>query len=136
MSFKKIKTIRVSERVFDLACDALDDEKCESGAKINGYLECFNNCREQGYVLTVYSTDYGCKDRPCDLRIWVCEDRHSDNILVIWDDNRRKPEAVSAVYGEEAYAKNSRHFSYDEFFAAAKYIVNLVKERFAKEFAR
>ena len=134
MSFKKIKTVQVSERVFDLACDALDDEHY-CGAKVNGFLECFNNCREQGYVLTAYSTDYKRKNRPCDIRIWACEDRHSDDILAIWDDCHPRA-ARPETYGEEAYAKNSKRFPYNEFFAAADYIVNLVKERFAKEFAK
>lgn len=131
MGFKKIKTIRVSEMVFDLVCSALDEEQLYAGAKINGYLECFNNCREQGYVLTAYSTDYGRKNRPCDFRVWACEARSSDDIRVIWDDYRPQG-PTSASYGEEAYAKNSKRFRYDEFFAAADYIVNLVKERFGR----
>ena len=48
MGFRKIRTIQVSERVFDIVCEELDLEASENYVKISGYLECFNNCREQG----------------------------------------------------------------------------------------
>lgn len=130
MSFRKIRTIQVSERVFDLVCEALDNEQYENGARINGYLECFYNCREQGYVMTVCSTDWSAKERPCDLHVWACEARNSDEIMVVWDTE--SPVAGNR-FGDVAYG-NRKYFHYNEVQKAADYIVELVKEKFKKEF--
>lgn len=126
MGFKKIRTIKVSERVFDLVCEALDNEQYENGAKVNGYLECFCNCREQGYMMTVYSTDWSAKERPCDIHVWACEARSSDEIMVVWDTEK----AGFNLFSETAYANNRKYFRYDRLQEAADYIVGLVKEKF------
>lgn len=124
--FDKVRSVKVSERVFDLVCEALNNEQYENGAKINGYLECFCNCREQGYVMTVYSTDWDAKDRPRDLRIWACEARSSDEIMVVWGTEDPEP---NNLFGEAAYG-NRKYFHFDELQKAADYIVGLVKEKF------
>ena len=48
---------------------------------MQGYYKTFNNCREQGLMLTIYepTTDN-------ELLIWACESRNSDNIMVITAD--------------------------------------------------
>lgn len=132
MGFDKLRTVKVSERVFDLVCEALNNERDENGLKINGYLECFVNCREQGYVLSVYSTDWSAKERPCDIHVWACEARSSDEIMVIWDTET--PELVGNLFSDVAYNNNRKYFRYDKLQEAADYIIGLIKEKFIKEF--
>lgn len=133
MSFRKIRTVQVSERVFDVVCEALDNEQYENGAKVNGYLECFVNCREQGYLMTVYSTDWSAEERPCGIHVWACEARNSDEIMVVWDTET--PDLAGNMFSEAAYNNNRKYFHFDEIQKAADYIIGLVKEKFAKEFA-
>jgi len=133
MSFRKIKTIQVSERVFDLVCDDLDLEASEYGTKISGWLECFNNCREQGYVLHTESVDWDNDNRTKEhLYVWVHEHRNSDSIVVRWQveypDN--------GMYNEETYNNRTQCFKYNELQEASDFIVGLVKGHFAEEFRR
>ena len=134
MGFDKLRTVKVSERVFDLVCEALNNEQYENGAKVDGYLECFVNCREQGYVLSVYSTDWSTspENRPGDFHVWACEARSSDEIMVVWDTET--PDLAGNMFSEAAYNNNRKYFRYDKLQEAADYIVGLVKEKFIKEF--
>lgn len=132
--FDKFRSVKVSERVFDLVCEALNNEQYNNGAKVNGYLECFYNCREQGYVLSVYSIDWSAKERPCDLHVWACEARSSDEIMVIWDTET--PDLAGNLFSEAAYNSNRKYFRFDELQKVANYILDLVKEKFAKEFTK
>lgn len=131
MSFNKIRTIRVSERVFDIVCEYLDFEATENSVKISGYLECFNNCREQGYVLHVDSVDWDNPDRAkTDLVIWAFEARSSDEIVVSWQTEYPN----NGMFSDETYNKRRKYFHYNELQQAADFIINLVKEHFAHEF--
>jgi hypothetical protein len=131
MGFNKIRTIRVSERVFDIVCEDLDNEATENYVKIDGYLECFNNCREQGYVLHVDSVDWDNPNRTkTDLFIWAFEARSSDEIVVSWQTEYPN----NGMFSEETYKERRKYFHYDELQKAADFIVNLVKEHFANEF--
>ena len=131
MGFNKLGTIRVSERVFDIVCEALDIEQSEYGVKIDGYLECFNNCREQGYVLHVDSTDW---DNPNntkeDLIIWAFECKNSDNIVVSWQTECPH----NGMFSEDTYNNRRKYFKYNELQQAADFIINLVKDHFKTEF--
>ena len=131
MGFRKIKTIQVSERVFDLVCDELDLEATENYIKISGYLECFNNCREQGYALHVSSSDWHNENRTKEnLYVWSCESRNSDEILVVWSTNY----PVNGKFSEEDWKERRRYFHYNQLQEASDFIVKLVKEHFSKEF--
>jgi len=131
MSFRKIKTIQVSERVFDIVCDHLDTEASEYDVKISGYLECFNNCREQGYVLHVSSSDFNNKNRTKDdLCIWVHEHRNGDSIVVRWQTEYPH----NGMFNEETYTTRTKCFHYNQLQEAADFIVELVKAHFAEEF--
>ena len=111
MSFRKIRTIQISERVFDIVCEALDNEASESYVKISGYLECFNNCREQGYVLHVDSVDWDNKDRTKDnLVIWAFEARSSDEIVVSWQTEYPN----NGMFSEETYKERRKYFHYNQ----------------------
>lgn len=131
MGFNKIRTIRVSERVFDIACEELDYKASENDVKIDGYLECFNNCREQGYVLHVSTNDWDNPNRTkTDLNIWAFEARSSDEIVVSWQTEYPS----KGMFNEETYKERRKYFRYDEYQKAADFIVDLVKGHFAAEF--
>ena len=133
MGFNKIRTIRVSERVFDIVCEYLDNEATENYVKISGYLECFNNCREQGYVLTVDSVDWDNEDRTKqDLHIWAFEARSSDDIVVSWQYEYPN----KGMFNDDTYEHRRKYFHGDEIHKAAMFIVDLVKKHFEKEFNR
>jgi len=133
MGFRKIRTIQVSERVFDLVCENLDNEATESHVKIAGYLECFNNCREQGYVLHVDSVDWDNPEHTKDsLVIWAFEARSSDEIVVSWQTEYPH----NGMFSEDTYKNRRKYFHYNELQKAADYIINLVKEKFIKEFTK
>lgn len=133
MGFRKIRTIQVSERVFDLVCEYLDNEATENYVKIAGYLECFNNCREQGYVLHVDSNDWDNENRTKeDLCIWAHEARSSDEIVVRWQTEYPH----NGMFSEETWKERSKYFHYDELQKAAEFIINLVKEHFKPEFSK
>ena len=133
MAFNKIRTIRVSERVFDIVCEALDNE-VDNDVKIDGWLETFNNCREQGYVLHVDSVDFDNPLRTRDtLYIWVHEHRNGDSIVVRW---QKEYPTSNGMYNDETYNNRSTWFHYDELQKAADFILDLVKETFKNEFTR
>ena len=133
MSFRKIRTIQVSERVFDLVCAELDDEASENYVKISGYMECFNNCREQGYVLHVSSTNWNSEDRTKeDLVLWAFEARSSDEIVVSWQTEYPN----NGMFSEETYKERRKYFHYNQIQEAADFIIKLVKEHFKNEFTK
>ena len=131
MGFNKIRTIRVSERVFDLVCEDLDNEATENHVKISGYLECFNNCREQGYVLHVDSVDWDNENKTkTDLVIWAFEARSSDEIVVSWQNEYPH----NGMFSEDTYNNRRKYFHYNELQKAADFIIELVKDHFKAEF--
>ena len=148
MSFRKINTIRVSEAVLLPVCDELDIYKNEYDVKIDGWLETFNNCREQGFCLHVDSVDWDHKETRTKetLYIFACECRSSDNIMVIV---QTEYPGNKGMFGEAAYnnyvdkdhidVKKEKftfqtHFSWNEQQRASKFIVDTVKEFFLNEF--
>ena len=147
MAFRKIQTIRVSERVFDLVCSELDCYATDYKVKIDGWLETFNNCREQGYCLFVDSVDWDNENRTKGmLHIFACECRNSDNIMVIC---QTEYPSFKGMFSEKAYnnfvdkdhinpEKESytfyTQFGYNEIQRAASFIVEIVKDYFKSEF--
>jgi hypothetical protein len=134
MSFQKIRSIKVSERVFDLVCEELDLCATEYNKKIWGYLQTFNNCREQGYYLTISSiADFNDKQRTKeDMYVWACECRNSDEIMIVIS---YKHPRINGMFDEEAY-ENRRFFGYDELQPSADFIINQVKKHFAYEMGK
>ena len=134
MAFDKVRSIKVSERVFDIVGEYLTLEKDENHIKIDGYLQTFNSDREQGYVLRVDSCDYGNKDRTTDvIYIWVYENRSSDNIVVVYQFNDYP---FNGEYNDESYEKRRKLFDYGQYQEAADYIEKLVVKTFKKEFTK
>ena len=131
MGFRKIRTIQVSERVFDLVCESLDNEQTNNGVKIEGWLETFNNCREQGYVLHLGSTDFkNAKKTEENLYVWAFECRNSDDIVVSWQTEYPN----NGMFSEETYKKRREYFRYNGLQEAADFIIDLVKNHFTEEF--
>jgi len=135
MSFQKCKSLKVSERVFDLVAEELDFDASENHVKIDGWFETFNNCREQGLVLFIDSVDFENENKTEGwLKVWVCEARNSDEILVITSTDRKDCN-IHNMFSEEAY-NNRKYFAYNEEHKAADYIINKVRETFAEEYGR
>lgn len=132
MGFRKIQTIQVSERVFDLVCNQLDLYASEYDVKISGYLETFNNCREQGFVLTTSTTDYDGDHTEGLFHTWAFEDRHSDSIVVAHQTEYPN----NGMYDEETWRERRKFFAPGAYDAAANYMFDLIKKHFKKEFAK
>ncbi len=131
--FNKITTILVSERVFDIVSENLEPMVLD-GTKISGYLECFNNCREQGYVLQIYSTDYKNEERTKEtLYVWAFQCRNSDEIVVSW---QKELPGNGMMFSEVTYKERRKYFKPGEYQQAANFITKLVKDHFKKEFER
>ena len=125
MSFTKIRTIKVSERVFDLVCEELDLLASDYGAKISGYLQTFNNCREQGFYLTISSNTFDSKD----MYVWVFENRTSDEIVVVISHTYP---SNNGLFDDEAYEER-QYFKFNELQESADYILKAIKEHFRHE---
>lgn len=123
----KIDSIKVSERVFDLLSDEIEklNKDDTNEYELNGYLSTFNNCREQGYYLTLYDRKDFDKGF---FYVWVCQDRRSDYILVIIGEQSDKP-TMNGMFSEESY-KNAKYFKYDEEHKAVEYIIAKIKNHF------
>lgn len=134
MSFQKIRSIKVSERVFDLVCEELDLLASDYNAKIDGYLETFNNCREQGYYLTISSiADFNDNQRTKEnMYVWAYECRNSDEIVVVIS---YKYPSNKGMFDSEAW-ENRHFFGASELQASADFIVKQVKKHFAYETER
>lgn len=131
MVFGKIRSIKVSERVFDLVCEELGLAVEQNYVKVGGFLETFYNRREQGYVLYVYSTDYGGENLTREhLYIWVFEAKYSNDIVVCWQN--KYPDYN--MYSVETCEKRRKFFKNYDYFGANKFIVDLIKKQFASEF--
>ena len=117
------RTVNVSRRVFDLVDESLEYEK-ENGLKVMAWLETFNNCREQGFYLTVVN-DSDKRGIPI-IYIWAHECRNSDDIVVRWQNEY--PD--NGMFNEETYKSRTKYFHCDEEHNAADFIVSLILERF------
>lgn len=148
MGFRKTNTIRVSEAVLGPVCDELDCEQTEFNVKIDGWLETFYNCREQGFCLHVDSIDWDNENRTeGELHIFACECRNSDSIMVICQtehphngmfDGKAYNNYVSkeVIDPEKEQFTFNTHFSYNEQQRASAFIVDTVKKFFKAEFDR
>jgi len=75
------------------------------------HFECFDNCREQGYVLNINS----------DLFIAFAQQRNSDEIVVYVYENIAFPSNLPR--DESDWKANRRFFRYDEVNEAAHFIL-------------
>jgi len=85
-----------------------------------GHFECFDNCREQGFVLKVFSYSLG------DIQfIAFSENRNSDEIVVYCYKNARFPQNLPATDADWA---DKKYFGPDKIDDAARYIIHRAKE--------
>lgn len=124
MAISKVRTIKVSERVFDLVDEQIEMMN-EDDWNLGGYLETFYNCREQGYCAHIYDKDDFSRDN---LYIFAFEARSSDAIVVI----------ISTVYpaggmfNDDDY-NNRKLFGCNCYSDAAEYIIKNIKKHFTIE---
>lgn len=127
---RKIRTIRVSERIMEMVSEELNND-IECGVKIDGWLETFNNGREQGFSLTMVSEDLDNPNRTKTyVKIWACECRNSDNILVIIERGN-----LGHLFSEDAYQSASM-FNYNQLQESVDFIVEKVRTIFELEYSR
>lgn len=84
----------------------------------NIYVNCFDNCREQGYVLKMF-IDF---DDP--LYIAIAEQRNSDDIVVYVYNKCKCPSNLPA----ENNWNNTNYFEYDKIYDAVEYIKQTILE--------
>lgn len=122
MSIKKIRTIRVSELIFNKVLDIIDDKELE----LEGHLEVFNNCREQGFVLSISNADFSKS-----MHIWAYGQRNSDCPTITWDyEQFMKPAGQWNMYSEESYRNMTEYFKDDEEIEAALFVVKIIEGYF------
>jgi len=80
--------------------------------KLDGYIESYQNGREQGYAIVFY--------QPINFAVYICEERRSDNIAVY-----RGSYSMQSI-SEDAY-KNCRTFEEGSYEEAADFIVEETK---------
>lgn len=85
------------------------------GRRFDGFVDAFNNCREQGYVLCVYTYARKC------LSIYIYNNRHSDNPSITWDY-----EFARKLYSDDAYY--NRTLVFDTVDGAVDKIIELILE--------
>jgi hypothetical protein len=84
------------------------------------HFECFDNCREQGYVLKVFV--FAKAQIIC---LAFSENRNSDEIVVYCYTNTAFPTNLPA---KDTDWQDKRYFRYDEVEGAARYIIKRAKE--------
>ena len=83
----------------------------------NASFECFDNCREQGYVLSIFGI--GLKG----IHIAFAQQRNSDEIVTYVYENVAFPSNLPQ--DETDWLANRKFFRYDEVDKAAQYILDV-----------
>lgn len=122
MSIRKIRSIRISELIFNIVLDKLADY--EDDFKVEGHLEVFNNCREQGFVLSLSNSDYS-----KGMHIWAYGQRNSDGPTITWDYNKMFSVTEQwNMYSEDSYRNKTEYFEGVE--EAAEFAFKIIKSYF------
>lgn len=85
----------------------------------------FYNCREQGYCLDVFNSDY-----TKSMRIWIYAQRNSDKPTITYQNGAFLTEAGNS-FDEESWRE--RTTSYDDIAEASYELVKLIKEKMESE---
>lgn len=94
----------------------------------NSHYECFDNCREQGYVLQVNS-----KFTWKTLHVAFSECRNTDQIVVYAYHNARFPSNLPA---SDADWQNAHYFQWDKVDDAAKFILKVAEDFLKDQFPK
>ena len=117
--FNTSSSLMASNMVFEILSNQVQDL-----SEVSFWLETFNNCREQGFMLVATGKDK--TDKFVDKYIWACEARSSDSIMVIIDTKR----TINNMFFEEAY-QNRKYFGRNP-YEAAEYLADYLREIFEK----
>ena len=111
-------SLKVSKTFFDNLENKLDNINFDD---LYGYYKTFNNCREQGLMLSIYNDD------DIELSIWACECRNSDNIMVIVADSSCANQ--NGMFNDVAW-KSAKYFKCDDYDSAVDYALNIITKQF------
>ena len=121
----KHKGLNEAEYIIGEAVKQIDNYKYESGIELSGWIEAFNNCREQGYSMCLYPS-FDCKYSENNyLTIYVYCNRNSDKPSITWE-----PCFSYQMYSEDAYYNRTQTF--DSLEETLNRVMELVKENFSK----
>lgn len=87
------------------------------GEQFDGFVDAFNNCREQGYVMCIYKNK-NASFKNC-LSIYIYNNRHTDEPSVSWDY-----EICEKLYSEDAYY--NRTVSFNTVDGAIEKVIELI----------
>lgn len=66
-----------------------------------------------------------------ELLIWACENRNSDNIMIVLADSSCSN--VNDMFDDKAW-KSAKYFKADDYDSAINYTYNIIKKQFSKNF--
>ena len=116
--FTKAGSLAVSEMVFN--CMLNDAEFVEN---YSGHLDTFNNCRETGFMLTVF--DYKGEELSGRIAVWAHQQRNSDSIIVRWGTGADIVHPNN-MFSDAVYRSQSKSFAAGEVYTAAAYVTKKV----------
>ena len=117
MNIYKDKGLIYSEYILNAVTYSLMDYEV-----LEGKVDLFYNCREQGYVLRIHDKEY--EKSVC---IWICANRHSDEPMIVWD-YILVPTENGNRYSEDAWENRNKVFSNIE--EAVSQVKKIIKEYF------
>lgn len=109
---KKCESLQVSENIYKKLRKLIKSDEC--------WVECFDNCREQGYII-----------KSIGMNIAFSQHRCSDSIVVYDFVNSGHPSNLPKE--EDPGWDQPSYFRYNEVDDAAYYIAELVKAKLAEE---
>lgn len=119
--FDKNKSFELSEKFFEI----LESKLAKLNPSFYGYYNVFNNCREQGLQLIMY-TDNEVNE---DLCIWSCMCRNSDQIMVVIANRNCSDNNNS--FDSKAY-QSAKYFNGADYEDATDYAINVIKKCFSR----
>lgn len=83
--------------------------------EFNVYVDTFNNVRETGYCLRV--TKHGSEK---EMRLWIYENRNSDEIAVSWGEG--KDCDINNMFNDATKALRTKYYAWRDYGSAADFI--------------
>lgn len=110
---RKISSLQRAETIISIIDEILPEELSN---KI--YVKCFDNCREQGYVISIYDSE---------MNIAISEYRTSDDTVVYVYPHKDKVFPSNLPNESSPCWNNKKLFKYNELYECAEYIIDLIK---------
>lgn len=118
---RKHKGLAVAEAILNI----LDTMELPDDVQERAYVEVFDNCREQGYVISYFVSVLPSIKQ--NLYVAFTENRNSDSIVVYEYYKKRFP---SNLPHEDSWG-NKKYFDFDEHYQAAEHIAEILKCHYA-----